>query len=220
MKKRGPDVHDVTEMPVAKEIERICDIRNDEWSEKVRFRIKSVHHDLPAADAVYHQTCSTNFRTCRQIPIAFQTDECTPNKRSRGRSLNATQVSAFLEVAQYLQDNDDEQITVIDLIEKMKERCGTLAYSAVHMKNKLENHFGDSIIITEINGKQNVVTFRTNASAILQAFYERPKTSDPSEEQKEIIKTAGRLILNDIKSLDAPKNIIQILQISCQLTTI
>ena len=33
-------------------------------------------------------------------------------------------------------------------------------------------------------GKQNIVTFRTNASAILQAFSERTKTSDPSEEKK------------------------------------
>ena len=57
-------------------------------------------------------------------------------------------------------------------------------------------------------GKQNVVTFRTNASVILQAFSERSKTSDPSEEKKEIIKTAGRLVLNDIESLNAPKKIL------------
>ena len=42
--------------------------------------------------------------------------------------LNATRVSALLEVDQYLQDNDDEQITVIDLVEKMKERCGAPGY--------------------------------------------------------------------------------------------
>ena len=65
------------------------------------------------------------------------------------------------------------------------------------MKTKLLKHFGNSIIITEINGKQNVVTFRNNASTILQKFYERPKTCDPLEEKKEIIKTAARLILND-----------------------
>lgn len=36
------------------------------------------------------------------------------------------------------------------------------AYS-VHMKNKLKEHFGSTIVITEINGKSNVVTFRSTA---------------------------------------------------------
>ena len=133
-RKRGMDVHDVTELEFQKEIERIGKLRNDEWSKEVVFRIKSVHSDLPAADAVYHQTCSSNFRTLRQIPKTFQTEECSHNKKARGRSLNPTQMSAFLEVAQYLQENDDEQITVLDLVEKMEEKCGELAYSAVHMK--------------------------------------------------------------------------------------
>ena len=35
---------------------------NNKWSEKVMARIRRVHH-LPAADAVYHQICSTNFWT-------------------------------------------------------------------------------------------------------------------------------------------------------------
>ena len=107
-------------------------------------------------------------------------------------------------VANYLEENDDEQITLQDLVEKMNEKCDS-PYSTVYMKTKLLKHFGDSIIITEINGKQNVVTFRSNASTILQKFYERPKTRDPLEEKKEIIKTAARLILNDIKSIDTPK---------------
>ena len=39
----------------------------------------------------------------------------------------------------------------------------------------------------------------------MQAFYERPKTLDPLAERNEIIKTAGKLILNEIKSIDAKK---------------
>ena len=33
-KKRGRDIHDVTELSMAKEIERICNLRNDEWGKK------------------------------------------------------------------------------------------------------------------------------------------------------------------------------------------
>ena len=79
------------------------------------------------------------------------------------------------------------KITVQDLVEKMNENCDS-PYSTVYMKTKLLKHFGDSFIITEINGKQNVVTFRSNASTILQKFYERQKTHDPLEEKKEILK--------------------------------
>jgi len=40
------------------------------------------------------------------------------------------------------------------------------------MKDKLMTHFGDQIIITEINGIQNVVTLHTNATTILYNFYQ------------------------------------------------
>ena len=45
-----------------------CEARGDEWAETVRARIQSVH-DLPAADAIYHHSCSTNFRTKMNIPV-------------------------------------------------------------------------------------------------------------------------------------------------------
>ena len=61
----------------------------------------------------------------------------------------------------FLKENDDEQITVMDLMDKMEEYLGdsaTASYSRTHMKARLQEHFGDQIIITEINGKPNVVT--------------------------------------------------------------
>ena len=63
-------------------------------------------------------------------------------------------MSAFLEVSQYLRDNDDEQITIVELVERMKGICGELAYTVTHMRTKLQEHFNSSIIITDINGKR------------------------------------------------------------------
>ena len=85
---------------------------------------------------------------------------------------------AFQRVTDYLQDNDNEQITVIDLVNKMKEITNSEAYSPVHMKRKLTEHFGNDIIITDIQGIPNVVTFRRTATSILQAFYQRQKSDD------------------------------------------
>ena len=39
------------------------------------------------------------------------------------------------------------------------------------MKAKLQEHFGNKIIITDINGKANVVTFRSTAAVIINEFY-------------------------------------------------
>ena len=75
------------------------------------------------------------------------------------------------------------------------------AYGHTHMKARLKEHFGDQILITEINGKSNVVTFRSNAETILQEFHVR-QNDNPEEEKKHIIKAAAQLIKNDIKLVE------------------
>ncbi|KAJ8414824.1 hypothetical protein AAFF_G00023470 [Aldrovandia affinis] len=75
------------------------------------------------------------------------------------------------------------------------------AYVYQHMRSKLKEHFGDRLIETNINGKPNVVTFRSTAKAILQDFYAHRET-DPETEKKRIIETAAKLIKDDIKSVE------------------
>ena len=53
---------------------KICSERGDEWSDTIRARFLNIH-DLPAAEAVYHQTCSVNFRTKRKLPKVFEGDK-------------------------------------------------------------------------------------------------------------------------------------------------
>lgn len=79
-----------------------------------------------------------------------------------------------MEVASFLEENDDEQITINDLISRMEDNLANSehgAYSYPHMQLKIHEHFGDRIIQTEINGKPNVVTFRYKAKAVLHEFY-------------------------------------------------
>ena len=71
--------------------------------------------DLHAVDALYHQSCSVSFRTMKMVPQAFspKSDKQTKSE-ARGRPSNMNK--AFLKDAEYLQDNDDEQITILDLV--------------------------------------------------------------------------------------------------------
>ncbi len=81
-------------------------------------------------------------------------------------------MDAFLEVAKCLEKNDDEQITIHDLVQRMDENLANTehsAYTCTHMQQKLKEHFGNKIIQTEINGKCNVVTLRSKA--VLHDFY-------------------------------------------------
>ena len=70
----------------------------------------------------------------------------------------------------------------------------TSAYSAKYMKTKLKEYFGDRIIIAEINGKADVVTFLTTASTILQEYHKQRKDGLDTESEKMcIIETAAKL---------------------------
>ena len=179
--------------------------RGDDWAASVQARISAVH-DLHAADAVYHHLCSSNFRTNKQIPAAYQSETHPAKRLKLGRPQPQERTDAFLEVISYLEENDDEQITVSDLIRRMEDNLSGshhIAYGAQHMKNKLQEVYGDRIIITEINGKPNVVTFRSTAKAVLQDFYQQGKVkSDVEAEKVRVVETAAKLIRNDIKAME------------------
>jgi len=204
-KRKTQDVLQVKTIELKDTLLAICRERADVWSDAVKARILHVH-DLHAADAVYHQTCSVNFRTNKQIPIAQMTDTEESKRTKLGRPRGDEKTAAFLQVARYLEENDDEQITINDLIDLMTQKlAGTNheAYSYTHMKARLWEHFGDRIIQTAINGKLNVVTFRTTARAVLQEYYNnQQQEKDTTEEKIKLVQAAAKLIKEDIKTIE------------------
>jgi hypothetical protein len=181
MQKRSLEIYPVATIEAKNIILKICSDRNDSWAESVRCRLQTVH-DLPAADAQYHQLCNVNFRTGKQIPQIFS-PEGGPTKKTKkcGRPQDDEKTAAFLKVVAFLQDHDDEQTTVGDLVTKMEEyleNSDAAPYSSKYMKSKLQEHFGNGLFITEVGGKANVVTFRNTAASILHDFHKKQK-DDP-----------------------------------------
>ena len=87
-------------------------------------------------------------------------------------------------------------------MEEILEDTGFEPYSLSYMKSRLLEHFKDKIIVTEINGKHNVVTFLSTAKCILHEFYAQSRSTDNSESEAiRIIETAAKLIKNDIKGI-------------------
>lgn len=199
----GNSVWPVRTLDFQKSIMTNCLERRDEWAEKVKGRLEFVS-DLPAADAVYHQSCSTNFRTKRQVPASFATGK-EAKKVKCGRPKDEERQDAFRKVATFLQDNDTEQITINDLMNMMNELTGGNTYCFTKMKEELIKHFGEELIIAELDGKPNVATFRKTASSILHAFYSDPHTDDEEAQKTSIIKAAAELIKSDIRKISVSR---------------
>ena len=72
------------------------------------------------------------------------------------------------------------------------------------MKTKLQEHFGERLIQTEINGKPNVVTFRTTARVVLQDYYskQQQQKQNTAEEKIKLVRAAAKLIKEDIKAIE------------------
>ena len=164
----------------------------------VKGRIESVN-DLHAADAVYHQICSSNFRTKKPVPAIFSVDDI-PAKKGRP----STADDHFQELVSYLENHTDDQVTINDLVNMMTNKCGDLAYSPKFLSRRLQDHFKDDIIITEKRGTAGVVTLRPAAKTILEDFYCRPKQNS-DDEKSSIIKTAAKLIRSELMSMKVDK---------------
>ena len=125
-----------------KTVSEICNERNDEWARKVAERIESAI-DLHAADALCNQKCSVNFRTRKEIPLVFTSNQegAAPQKKTkRGRPLEEMQNYAFERAMEFLEQNGEEQLTVKDLVEKMADflqESKTSSYSAVYIKKRI-----------------------------------------------------------------------------------
>ena len=70
------------------------------------------------------------------------------------------------------EQNDEEQLTIYDLIDKMQEYLHNSdedAYDRVFMNLKLKKHFGDRLLLSLGQGKatSNILTRRESADEIL-----------------------------------------------------
>ena len=165
-KKGNISVYPVRTATCQASLELMCLQRGpgDKWAETVK-----------AADAVYHQQCNINFRTGRNIPLAFQPPG-SESKNKKGRPEDEDRHAAFSEVVSYLKENDDEIITLGDLCQKMREFLGgDEPYSKEHMKNKLMKTLNEDIVITNIRGKDSVVSIRVTAENFLDQFWTQQK---------------------------------------------
>ena len=153
-----------------KTILEVCEIRKDEWAVGVKGRIEYFCKDLHAADSLYHQSCDVNFRTNKGIPIIHMVDP-HHKRRKVGRPKGSIQEEAFLKMCQYLEENDEEQLTVTDRANNMRNHSQESdPYCNRYLKSKLLEHYGDRLVVTDTTGLHDVVISQEKTSLILRDY--------------------------------------------------
>lgn len=107
-----------------------------------------------------------------------------------------------MNVCSYLESNDEEQLTIIHLRDKMKESLtnpDSEPYGNQYLKRKLRKQYQDNVHFTEGEGLHDIVTMREKTSQILQTYFSDQEKDEESQKQA-IIQTGARLIKSDIKT--------------------
>ena len=124
-------------------------------------------------------TLTSEQKQNKKYPVAFRhSAEMQTVGVQKVRPEDVVWAEAFTQVVRYCAEND-EQITITDLCEKLKEYLnGDTPYTEKYVRMKLESHFGDNVIPTGILGKRNVVISRSTAKKILERFLKSAKEKD------------------------------------------
>ena len=83
-------------------VAKICNDRKDEWSAAVSGRLAFVH-DLLTVKAIYHQAYNANFRTGKQIPLKYSSENTQRKEQKHGRPENSLKHDALIKAAQFLE---------------------------------------------------------------------------------------------------------------------
>ena len=69
------------------------------------------------------------------------------------------------------------------------------------MKHKIKGKLGEGVVITNIDGRKDVVTAQATAAQIPQQFHDEPKCKDETAQKLKNIRTAADLIKMEIKNI-------------------
>ena len=82
--------------------------------------------------------------------------------------------------------NNSQYLISLGRWKSISRELGKTLYRAVYMTKKLQEHFGEKIVIITVNNR-NVMTFCSTVATIISEFYKQPKVDDYEVEQTRIV---------------------------------
>ena len=128
--------------------------------------------------------------------VKFYDSESISSKK--GRPVNTLQKCVFDQTCEWL-ENENNLFTLKDFEDQMKVFAdGEEVFGAKWIKKKLQEKYSD-IFFAEVAGRKNVICFKDMASYIVSDTWYAERKEDINDEAKRIIKTAAKLVKNNIK---------------------
>ena len=142
-----------------------CNLRKDAWATEVERRVSGCI-DLVASDAVYHDTCKTQFFSDKSLSAKVDIFK-TPEQKKLGCPQNNEMQASFKHLCQWLEEQT-ELYTVAELYDKIcsMSECQAI-YSIKWLKQQLADHYKNFIFFTNEPGRSNIVCFRDMTGSIL-----------------------------------------------------
>ena len=177
--------------------------RHDDWSYEVRGRVETVTC-LRSEEAVYHRKCLRHFSLQREKPN--NKNEDTPvAKRKRGMKIeNEERNEAFLKLIEFVEESDEEHLSFKECQQKMAEFTNE-PYTTKWLKTRFLQHYGDSVVIANSFGNDDVMYFRDSANSLLYDFYKQERSEKDEDEKQRVIKLAADLIKSEVKEIVSSK---------------
>ena len=164
----------------------ICKKRVDPLAKSIERRLMSVN-DFVAAEARYHKKCRSNFEN----PV--------PAYSSKGRPPCDKKLAAFEEVCTIF-ENEMDLWTLTEFHSKMSEKFDEV-YSVKMTKTKLLDKYKDKLRLVNRFGKSDILIL-DELDSILTETWHKEKKERKEDEAERIIKTAARLLKNEIKNFE------------------
>ena len=78
-------------------------------------------------------------------------------------------------------------------------------YTTRWLKAKLISHYGDALVIANMDGRKDVIYLKESSNKLLYQFYDEERKINDDDEKERIIKLAASLIKSDIADIASNK---------------